>query len=142
MLRILIVLTITRIVSGNLFLIKVTRKEKLSSNSLHETLGRSQFTALRLLRLNLLESKMVLLRVVLREAWQCLYYDFKHVPRSAFGRYVTLFICESKGCVNTWMAIVAVVENRGQTYRKRFVLLLQCCFIFDKLNILELLQLE
>ena len=35
------VLTIKRIVSGNMFLIKVTRKKKLSSNSLHETLGRS-----------------------------------------------------------------------------------------------------
>ena len=58
--------------SGNLFLINVTRKEKLSSNSLRETLVTSQFTALRLLRLNLLESKMVLLRVVLREAWECL----------------------------------------------------------------------
>ena len=30
-----------------------------------------------------------------------------------FGRYVTLFICESKGCVNTWMTIVDVVEDRG-----------------------------
>ena len=37
------------------------------------------------------------------------YYDFKHIPRSALGR----FICESKSCVNTWMAIVDVVENHG-----------------------------
>ena len=35
------VLTIKRIVSGNLFLLKVTRKETLSSASFHETLGRS-----------------------------------------------------------------------------------------------------
>ena len=47
-------------------------------------------------------------------------YHVKHVT-SAFGRYVTLFICESKGCVNTWITIVDVVENRGQTYRRRFV---------------------
>ena len=66
------VLTVKRIVSGNLCLIKVTSMEKLSSNSLLETLGTSQFSALRLLRLNLLESKMVLLIVVLREAWECL----------------------------------------------------------------------
>ena len=42
------------------------------SNVLGETLGRSQFTVLRLLRLNLLQNKMVLLKVILREAWQCL----------------------------------------------------------------------
>ena len=35
------VLTVKRIVSGNLFLIKVTSMEKLSSNSLLETLGTS-----------------------------------------------------------------------------------------------------
>ena len=35
------VLTSKRIVSGNLFLIKVTKREKLSSNSLRDTLGRS-----------------------------------------------------------------------------------------------------
>ena len=35
------VLTIKRIFSGNLFLLKVTRKEKLSSNSLREALNRS-----------------------------------------------------------------------------------------------------
>ena len=34
------VLTIKRMVSRNLFLIKVTTKEKLSSNSLRQTLGR------------------------------------------------------------------------------------------------------
>ena len=61
------VLTIKLIVSGNLFLLKVTRKEKLSSNSLCGALVRSYFTAMRLLRLNLLESKMALLKVVLRE---------------------------------------------------------------------------
>ena len=62
------VLTIKLIVPGNLFLLKVTRKEKLSSNSHCGTLVRSYFTAMRLLRLNLLESKMVLLKVALREA--------------------------------------------------------------------------
>ena len=35
------VLMIKRIVSRNLFLLKFTRKEKLPSNSLRETLGRS-----------------------------------------------------------------------------------------------------
>ena len=34
-------LTIKRIVSGNLFLLKVTRKEILSSNSFRDILGRS-----------------------------------------------------------------------------------------------------
>ena len=61
------VLTIKLIVSGNLFLLKVTRKEKLPSNSLCGALVRSYFTAMRLLRLNLLESKMALLKVFLRE---------------------------------------------------------------------------
>ena len=58
---------------------------------------------MRLLRLNLLESEIVLLKVVSRET-------------SAFGH----FIYEFKGCVNTWMTIVDVLENRGKTYRKLF----------------------
>ena len=33
--------SIKRIVSGNLFLLKVTREETLFNNSFHETLGRS-----------------------------------------------------------------------------------------------------
>ena len=37
------------------------------------------------------------------------YYDFKYLPHSAFGH----FIWECKGCVNTWMARVDVVENCG-----------------------------
>ena len=60
-------MTIKQIVSGNLFLLKATRKEKLSSNSLRETLGRRLSIALRLLCLNLLQSKMVLLKVVLTD---------------------------------------------------------------------------
>ena len=49
------ILTFMQIISGNLFLTKVTRKETHSSTSFHETSGRSYFTALRLLCLNLLE---------------------------------------------------------------------------------------
>ena len=54
---------------------------------------------LKLLCLNLLESKMVLPKIVLREADGVSYYGFKHVTHSPFGR----FICESKGFFNTWM---------------------------------------
>ena len=58
--------TIIRIISGNLCLPKVTRKENAS---FRETLERSWFIALRLLRRNLLESEIVLLKIILRQAW-------------------------------------------------------------------------
>ena len=56
--------TIIRIISGNLCLPKVTRNA-----SFRETLERSWFIALRLLRRNLLESEIVLLKIILRQAW-------------------------------------------------------------------------
>ena len=56
-------LTFTWIISGNLFLPKVTRNETSSSTSFCETLGRSYFTTLRLLCLYLIESEMVLRKV-------------------------------------------------------------------------------
>ena len=53
---------------------------------------------LRLLHLILLESEMILLKVVLREAWSVSYYDFELLLHSPFGH----FICEFKGSVNAW----------------------------------------
>ena len=132
-------MTFIRVILGNLGLPKVTRKEIPSSASFCETLGRNWFTALRLFHRNLIESETVLLKVILREAGQCLdsvsYYFFEHVPQSLLVHficfsYVSLKLAWTLGrdrrCGRNWW-----------TYRK--LLVTSYSFILGELNILELL---
>ena len=78
---------------------KRNKREIFQNCALFTEWERSWFSALRLFRLNLLESEMSCSNLFYKRLGSVSYYDFKNLPHSAFAS----FICESKGCVNTWM---------------------------------------